>query len=226
MCNSTRVALKRAIDSWAQVKAPTKCPSICCKNFENDPFTTSLKRRPRRFRFVHADEGSGAESHHTATPQQACRYPLHHGGLCPRKDLVTCPFHGKIIPRDDLGRPLNPQDEASTTSSVDPNEEYTGQMTSSRKPDATVMNNLWEVLESDVMATGAGRKRGSTATNNSRKKQKQKSALIDVNKKPDTSYTRLNKQISTAKNKKLVQEAIEYEREMKSRNKEANNWHG
>lgn len=164
---------------------------------------------------------------------QACRYPLHQGGLCPRKDLVTCPFHGKIIPRDDLGRPLDPHDAmvstATTTTSssiIDPNEEYTGQMTS-RKPDANVMNNLWEILESDVMGGGT-KKRGLPVTNrgsgSSRKKQKQKSALIDVNKKPDTSYTRLDKQISTAKNKKLVQEAIEYEREMKSRNKQANNW--
>ncbi|KAK4518429.1 calponin [Mucor velutinosus] len=166
---------------------------------------------------------------------QACRHPLHNGGLCPRKDLVTCPFHGKIIPRDDLGRPLNPEDVLASTSGamapVDPNEEYTGQM-ASRKPDAAIMNNLWQVLENDVMgqsghetiANSRGRKRESATTGGSRKKQKQKSALIDVRKKPDTSYTRLTRQISTAKNRKLVEEAIEYEREMKSRNKEANNW--
>lgn len=98
----------------------------------------------------------------------------------------------------------------------------------SRKPDAAIMNNLWEILENDVMGQ-SGRetmKRGSatTAGKVSKKKQKPKSALINVKKKPDTSYTRLNKQISTAKNKKLVEEAIEYEREMKSRNKEANSW--
>ncbi|KAL9559142.1 hypothetical protein PS6_000946 [Mucor atramentarius] len=164
---------------------------------------------------------------------QACRHPLHNGGLCPRKDLVTCPFHGKIIPRDDLGRPLNPQDVTASTSTsgstatADPDEEYTGQMTS-RKPDTAIMNNLWEILENDVMGQSGHEtvKRGSatTAGKVSKKKQKPKSALINVKKKPDTSYTRLNKQISTAKNKKLVEEAIEYEREMKSRNKEANSW--
>lgn len=106
----------------------------------------------------------------------------------------------------------------------------------SRKPDAAIMNNLWEVLENDVMGQSGhetvtsssrrGGKRGSAAAGNHgiQKRQKPKSALIDIKKKPDTSYTRLNKQISTAKNKKLVEEAIEYEREMKSRNKEANNW--
>ncbi|KAI8646365.1 hypothetical protein BD408DRAFT_359645 [Parasitella parasitica] len=159
---------------------------------------------------------------------QACRHPLHNGGLCPRKDLVTCPFHGKIIPRDELGRPLNPQDVATTSAAVGTltDEEYTGHL-SSRKPDTAVMNNLWELLENDVMMGQ------SDYEKTTRKKLggrgggvgKPKSALIDVKKKPNTSYTRLNKQISTAKNKKLVEEAAEYEREMKARNKKANSWH-
>ncbi|XP_027150650.1 UV-stimulated scaffold protein A homolog isoform X1 [Coffea eugenioides] len=38
---------------------------------------------------------------------QPCRAPLKKGGLCPRKDLRVCPFHGPIIPRDDEGRPIN-----------------------------------------------------------------------------------------------------------------------
>ncbi|KAJ2670959.1 hypothetical protein IWW42_003669 [Coemansia sp. RSA 1085] len=36
---------------------------------------------------------------------RACRAPLRDGRLCPRKDLVKCPFHGVIIPRDEEGRP-------------------------------------------------------------------------------------------------------------------------
>jgi hypothetical protein len=35
-----------------------------------------------------------------------CRFPLKNGALCPRKDIEKCPFHGKIIPRDELGRPI------------------------------------------------------------------------------------------------------------------------
>lgn len=154
---------------------------------------------------------------------------MHNGGLCPRKDLVTCPFHGKIIPRDDLGRPINPQDVATTsatTAAAITDEEYHGHL-QTKPPDTAIMDNLWELLENDVMNQS-----GHKITQNRRggrggvgkKKDKPKSALIDVKKKPNTSYTRLNKQINTAKNKKLVEEAIEYEREMKSRNKEANNW--
>lgn len=37
---------------------------------------------------------------------QPCYAPLHKGGLCQRRDLRVCPFHGPIIPRDDEGKPL------------------------------------------------------------------------------------------------------------------------
>ncbi|XP_031263302.1 UV-stimulated scaffold protein A homolog [Pistacia vera] len=38
---------------------------------------------------------------------QPCRAPLKKGGLCQRRDLEVCPFHGPIIPRDDEGNPIN-----------------------------------------------------------------------------------------------------------------------
>ncbi|CAJ1961312.1 unnamed protein product [Sphenostylis stenocarpa] len=38
---------------------------------------------------------------------QPCLAPLRKGGLCQRRDMKVCPFHGPIIPRDDEGRPLN-----------------------------------------------------------------------------------------------------------------------
>ncbi|CAL9108341.1 unnamed protein product [Musa acuminata var. zebrina] len=37
---------------------------------------------------------------------QPCLAPLRKGGLCQRKDLRVCPFHGPIIPRDALGNPI------------------------------------------------------------------------------------------------------------------------
>ncbi|XP_022992187.1 UV-stimulated scaffold protein A homolog [Cucurbita maxima] len=44
---------------------------------------------------------------------QPCRAPLRKGGLCQRRDLRVCPFHGPIVPRDDEGRPFD------TSSSLD-----------------------------------------------------------------------------------------------------------
>ncbi|KAF2078372.1 hypothetical protein CYY_000356 [Polysphondylium violaceum] len=40
-------------------------------------------------------------------PSKPCNFPLKNGGLCPRKDFEICPFHGKIIDRDENGNPLN-----------------------------------------------------------------------------------------------------------------------
>ncbi|CAL1354144.1 unnamed protein product [Linum trigynum] len=49
---------------------------------------------------------------------QPCSAPLRKGGLCPRRDLRVCPFHGPVIPRDDEGNPIigNTSDEGSRVS--------------------------------------------------------------------------------------------------------------
>ncbi|XP_008047895.1 UV-stimulated scaffold protein A [Carlito syrichta] len=44
--------------------------------------------------------------------QHQCRAPRPDGRLCERQDRLKCPFHGKIIPRDDQGRPTDPDDQA------------------------------------------------------------------------------------------------------------------
>lgn len=86
------------------------------------------------------------------------------------------------------------------------------------------MDNLWELLEEDVM-----KQSGQEIVPSSRKRQRKtldqkSSSLIDIKKKPENSYSRLQRKLNSTKNKKLVEEAAEYEREMKSRNREANRW--
>lgn len=41
-----------------------------------------------------------------------CRAPLASGRLCPRMDRVKCPFHGKILARNNDGSPASPADAA------------------------------------------------------------------------------------------------------------------
>ncbi|XP_042668108.1 UV-stimulated scaffold protein A [Centrocercus urophasianus] len=41
-----------------------------------------------------------------------CRAPMPDGSLCERQDRIKCPFHGKIIPRDECGVPTNAEDRA------------------------------------------------------------------------------------------------------------------
>ncbi|XP_015782795.1 UV-stimulated scaffold protein A [Tetranychus urticae] len=44
-----------------------------------------------------------------------CKAPLRNGKLCPRRDARKCPFHGLIIPRDEVGQPLNEEDKLRET---------------------------------------------------------------------------------------------------------------
>merc|ERR1719494_1147755 len=39
-----------------------------------------------------------------------CRFPVGPGKLCERMDRVKCPFHGKVIARDEKGTPANPEE--------------------------------------------------------------------------------------------------------------------
>ncbi|KAI3800591.1 hypothetical protein L1987_28683 [Smallanthus sonchifolius] len=47
---------------------------------------------------------------------QQCRAPLKKGGLCNRRDLKVCPFHGPIVARDDEGTPLNQEPDVKNFS--------------------------------------------------------------------------------------------------------------
>ncbi|KAH9620827.1 hypothetical protein KSS87_015134 [Heliosperma pusillum] len=53
---------------------------------------------------------------------QPCRAPLRKGGLCERRDMRACPFHGPIIPRDDQGTPICSRDERPSASKLSPDD--------------------------------------------------------------------------------------------------------
>ncbi|XP_062223484.1 UV-stimulated scaffold protein A homolog [Phragmites australis] len=48
-----------------------------------------------------------------------CHAPLKKGGLCQRRDLKVCPFHGPIVPRDAEGNPIE-QNSSSCDAEVNP----------------------------------------------------------------------------------------------------------
>ncbi|KAL6877519.1 hypothetical protein ACP4OV_012734 [Aristida adscensionis] len=52
-----------------------------------------------------------------------CHAPLKKGGLCQRRDLKVCPFHGPIVPRDAEGNPIE-QNSGSCDSEVNPVEHH------------------------------------------------------------------------------------------------------
>ena len=114
---------------------------------------------------------------------------------------MTCPFHGKIIPRDEIGQPIHQEDQI-------------GQQSGTQK-------SLWEDIEGDVM-----RQQGQEQIDTKRKKRKkqQNSNLIDIRQKKENSYTRLQKKLETPGVRRMVEEAQDYERSIKSRNRNANIW--
>ncbi|ORZ18593.1 hypothetical protein BCR42DRAFT_411214 [Absidia repens] len=164
----------------------------------------------------------------TPTEIKACRYPLHNGGLCPRRDLVTCPFHGKIIPRDELGQPVSAPPESSTapettTASSSSLSSSSTRTLANARNESSSSAALWQEIEGDVMQQ-VGQDRIVPGRKKRQKKETKKSALIDVRKKIDTPYTRLEKKMDSRETRKMVDDALEYERSMKSRDRKASTW--
>ncbi|KAI9030689.1 hypothetical protein CLU79DRAFT_731065 [Phycomyces nitens] len=141
-----------------------------------------LRKRPRYYQ-----EKSG--------PLRACGAPLHNGGLCPRRDLVICPFHGKIVARDSIGQPLDPTQAPQV-------------------PQSGTSRELWEDIEGEVMVqTGQEKIEG-----HKKRKRDHKSGLVDVRQnKPKSVHRRLEDKLSTRAVRDSVEEAVEYERSQRSR---------
>ncbi|KAG0368110.1 hypothetical protein BGZ54_002633 [Gamsiella multidivaricata] len=162
--------------------------------------------------------------------QQACRYPMSNGRLCMRRDLVRCPFHGPIVPRDEHGqtqRPtveggfiqdenfLNDEQEADLINRAIAAASGSSVSTSSSSK-MSKDKSTWEDIEDDVNhALGlekieSKRKRGQGGGLASKKKKTQKppSALVNISKPVDTSRTRLLKHLG----RKTTKDSVEHDR--------------
>ncbi|XP_032961964.1 UV-stimulated scaffold protein A isoform X1 [Rhinolophus ferrumequinum] len=114
--------------------------------------------------------------------QHRCRAPRPDGRLCERQDRLKCPFHGKIIPRDDAGRPLHPEDRAR--------EQRQQLQKQAERPD-------WqdpEFMRDVEMATGVDLG-SSRAGRRGRGKRRQHPGLTDLKQRADTTRTRLAKKV-------------------------------
>lgn len=56
---------------------------------------------------IFENQPCSSKSSGNLNPVVACNVRLETGKLCQRKDKIKCPFHGKIIPRDHLGVPID-----------------------------------------------------------------------------------------------------------------------
>ncbi|KAL0090738.1 hypothetical protein F4703DRAFT_1790693 [Phycomyces blakesleeanus] len=147
-----------------------------------------LRKRPRYYQ-------------ESSEPLRACGAPLHNGGLCPRRDLVICPFHGKIVSRDSIGQPLDPA-EAPKVQVL-------------QVPQSGTSREFWEDIEGEVMVQTGQEK---IESGHKKRKRDHKSALVDVRQnKPKSVHRRLQDKLDTRAIRRSVEEAVEYERTQKSR---------
>ncbi|XP_039076338.1 UV-stimulated scaffold protein A [Hyaena hyaena] len=113
--------------------------------------------------------------------QHRCRAPRPDGRLCERQDRLKCPFHGKIVPRDDTGRPLRPEDRAW---------EQRQQQQQAGRPDwqdPEFMRDVEAATGVDLGSSGSsGRGRG---------RRRRRGGLTDLKQQADTSRARIAKKV-------------------------------
>ncbi|NWR16792.1 UVSSA protein, partial [Emberiza fucata] len=128
-----------------------------------------------------------------------CRAPMPDGTLCERQDRIKCPFHGKIIPRDDSGIPVNAEDRAREEKMKF--EKQAAQPAEWRDP---------EFVREIEAATGLDL--GSSKSNGKGQKKKGKKQkypnLTDLKQQADTSRSRLEKKVFNKGAMKRVMKAM------------------
>ncbi|XP_039279161.1 UV-stimulated scaffold protein A [Nilaparvata lugens] len=112
---------------------------------------------------------------------RSCRYPLPSGKLCPRQDRYKCPFHGPIVPRDELGKCVNAEDELR--------QRIKEEKQNAEKPPDWQEPALLEAIKAE---TGIDLK---MPDKKGKQKKKKYPNLTDIKKSLDTTTNRLNKKI-------------------------------
>ncbi|XP_030621623.1 UV-stimulated scaffold protein A [Chanos chanos] len=130
--------------------------------------------------------------------QHKCRAPMPNGSLCERQDRVKCPFHGPIIPRDELGRPTNPEDAARLE-----REEWKRREEQPDWRDPELMRDIEAATGEDL---GSSRKFGKG--NKGKGKKKKYPNLTDLKQKANTAHSRLEKKVFNKSSMRRVAEVL------------------
>ncbi|XP_068131799.1 LOW QUALITY PROTEIN: UV-stimulated scaffold protein A [Hyperolius riggenbachi] len=116
-----------------------------------------------------------------------CRVPLPNGSLCERQDRIKCPFHGKIIPRDELGVPVNPEDQEREA-----RERFEKGAREQDWRDPDLMREIEQATGEDL---GSSRSAGKQKKKGKKKKYPN---LTDLKQNANTSRSRLEKKVFNA----------------------------
>ncbi|XP_009902541.2 UV-stimulated scaffold protein A [Dryobates pubescens] len=114
-----------------------------------------------------------------------CRAPMPDGSLCARQDRIKCPFHGKIIPRDDSGVPINAEDKAR--------EERMRLEKQAAQPEWRDPEFMREVEAATGVDLGSSKNNGKGEKKKGKKKKYPN--LTDLKQQANTSRSRLEKKV-------------------------------
>ncbi|XP_061177861.1 UV-stimulated scaffold protein A-like [Saccostrea echinata] len=135
-----------------------------------------------------------------------CRAPLPNGSLCERMDRIKCPFHGKIIARDEYGVAANAEDQDKPSTSTQ------GLLEEglSDWQDPELQADIEAALGVDLYS-----KKGKGKGKGKKKKEPKYPNLTDINIVENTSRTRLEKRVlnkSALKRVNNVMDNLAYKR--------------
>ncbi|XP_062469481.1 UV-stimulated scaffold protein A [Pezoporus occidentalis] len=114
-----------------------------------------------------------------------CRARMPDGRLCERQDRIKCPFHGKIIPRDESGIPINAEDRAR--------EEKMWFEKQAAQPEWRDPEFMREIEAATGVDLGSSKINGKEGKKKGKKKKYPN--LTDLKQQANTSRSRLEKEV-------------------------------
>ncbi|XP_026864451.2 UV-stimulated scaffold protein A isoform X1 [Electrophorus electricus] len=127
--------------------------------------------------------------------EHKCKALMPNGSLCERQDRVKCPFHGLIIPRDELGRPVNLEDAARL-----------GKEEMKRREEQP---DWWDPEFMKEIEAATGEDLGSSKTYGKGKGKKRKHHnLTDLKQTTNTSRLRLEKKVFNKSSMRRIAEVM------------------
>ncbi|RXN23811.1 UV-stimulated scaffold A [Labeo rohita] len=132
--------------------------------------------------------------------EHKCKTPMPNGSLCERQDRVKCPFHGRIIPRDELGRPINPEDALRLEKEKRKREE--------EQPDWRDPELMREIEAATGEDLGSSKTYGKGKNGGKRKSKKKYPNLTDLKQNASTTRSRLEKKVFNKSSMRRVTEVM------------------
>ncbi|KAM9580431.1 UV-stimulated scaffold protein A [Guaruba guarouba] len=127
-----------------------------------------------------------------------CRARMPDGRLCERQDRIKCPFHGKIIPRDESGIPINAEDRAR--------EEKMRFEKQAAQPEWRDPEFMREIEAATGVDLGSSKINGKDGKKKGKKKKYPN--LTDLKQQANTSRSRLEKKVFNKGAMKRVMNAM------------------